>query len=194
MHHIMLDLETLATDNRAVVTSIGAVAFDPLDTGANSIGEKFYVEMVDDLATQHKAGRTTHPETVVWWMRQGQAAQQLFAPDQGLPEHPRVSTVQALAMFSDFMNRHKGSQGVELWGNGADFDNMILGSLYDDMGIKRPWSYGRNRCFRTMKNMYGTPHKPERFGVHHNALDDAYTQAKHLQVIYSKLLPSSIKD
>lgn len=183
LRHIMLDLETLDTAPSAVVTSIGAVAFDPYTT---ELGERFYVELVDDMTAQQRRGRTISGDTVAWWMRQEQAAKQLFAelPD---PEVQRVKTVTALTMFSDFVERN-GGQSAEIWGNGADFDNVVLGSLYESFGIKRPWSYSRNRCYRTMKNLGIGPRKPaNRMGTHHNALDDAVTQAVHLQEIMAAI-------
>ena len=83
-----------------------------------------------------------------------------------------------------------GDRDVELWGNGADFDNTILGSLYDAFGLRKPWSYSRNRCYRTMKNIGIGPRKPQvREGIYHNALDDAITQAIHLQDIFACLKP-----
>ena len=185
--HIMLDLETLDTCPSAVVTSIGAVAFDPYVSGPAGLGDKFYAELIDDLSTQQRAGRTISGDTVVWWMRQGQAAQQLFSPTVGTAADARYQTVEALENFADFINAN-GARDVQLWGNGADFDNIILGSLYEDLGMKKPWSYSRNRCFRTMRNLPCAGHF-SRQGTHHNALDDAFTQVQHLQAIYQRLYP-----
>ena len=182
--HIMLDLETLDTGGRSVVTAIGAVAFDPYARGT---GSTFYAELTDDLAFQQRLGRTISGDTVVWWMRQGQAAQQLF---QLTDSDCRINTLKALDTFTGFVEDHGGA-GVEMWGNGADFDNVILGSLYEDAGLRKPWSYSRNRCFRTMKSLRHprTIVRPARVGTHHNALDDAVTQALHLQAIYAALYP-----
>ena len=33
-----------------------------------------------------------------------------------------------------------------VWGNGSDFDNKILSSLYADAGISSFWKYSGNRC------------------------------------------------
>lgn len=182
-NNIMLDLETLDTISSAIVVSIGAVAFDPY---SNAIGPTFYAELTDNLRTQQKYGRTISADTVVWWMRQGQAAQQLFIPSFSSGNGVRTTTFEALERFAGFVEDN-GADRVELWGNGADFDNMILGSLYDSFGQKKPWSYSRNRCFRTMKNHPDAPPLPGRLGVHHNALDDAMTQAVHLQTIMGRL-------
>lgn len=185
MKHIMLDLETLDTTSSAVVISIGAVAFDPY---TNALGDVFYVEMVEDTAAQQARGRTISGDTVRWWMQQDVLAKRVFAPPP--PDGvERVNTFEALTRFGLFVAAN-GDRDVELWGNGADFDNIILGSLYDAFELRKPWSFSRNRCYRTMKNIGIGPCKPQvRMGVHHNALDDAITQAAHLQEIFACLKP-----
>lgn len=174
--NIMLDLETLDTTSTAVVISIGAVAFNPR---SKELGPTLYLELTNDLVAQQKRGCTISANTVVWWMRQGNQARMLFA--EGPPDDPKqVSTREALERFSEFVTNNGGHK-AKIWGNGADFDNIILGNLYKAFGMPVPWSYSRNRCFRTMKAL--GPAKYTRYGVHRNALDDAITQAKHLQEI-----------
>ena len=65
-----------------------------------------------------------------------------------------MSTAQGLTEFASFISRNGGEE-AKLWGNGSDFDNVIVGSLFDSFGLVKPWSYGRNRCYRTMKRMFG---------------------------------------
>ncbi len=182
MKHIMLDLETLDVSSSALVLSIGAVAFDPYTP---TLGETFYLELTDDLVEQQTHGRTISGKTVQWWMQQSAVAKRVFSEDALVQ---RVSTEEALKRFSIFVEAH-GDQEAEIWGNGADFDNIILGTLYDDFGKKRPWSYSKNRCYRTLKNIPLASRKPKitHSGTEHNALDDAITQAKHLQEIFACL-------
>lgn len=180
MNHIMLDIETLDTAQSAVVLSIGAVVFDP---HSKELGEKFYVEFTNDLDTQQRVGRTVSAATAAWWMQQGAAAKQIFA--NPAPEGVRrVSTAQGLTEFASFIARNGGKE-AQLWGNGSDFDNVIVGSLFDSFGLTKPWSYSKNRCYRTMKRLFGENVKLRRQGVHHNGLDDAITQAVHLQEIFA---------
>ncbi len=180
MKDIMLDIETLDTAQSAVVLSIGAVVFDP---HSKELGEKFYVEFTHDLATQQRVGRTVSADTVVWWMQQGAAAKQIFV-DPAPEGVRRVSTAQGLTEFASFVSRNGGKE-AKLWGNGSDFDNVIVGSLFDSFGLVKPWSYSRNRCYRTMKRVFGENVPLVRQGVHHNGLDDAITQAAHLQEIFA---------
>lgn len=180
MHNIMLDIETLDTGPRSLVTSIGAVAFDP---HSKELGEKFYVELVDDMASQQRIGRTVGADTARWWMAQSDAARALFDKVPANPEC-RVMTAVALQMFSSFVNMNGGRE-CRMWGNGSDFDNVIVGSLYDDYLTRKPWSFAKNRCYRTIKREFGEDVPCVRQGVHHNGLDDAITQAVHLQEIYA---------
>ena len=184
MNHIMLDIETLDTAQSAVVLSIGAVVFDP---HSKELGEKFYVEFTTDLDTQQRVGRTVSAATAVWWMQQGAAAKQIFA-DPAPEGVRRVSTAQGLTEFASFIARNGGKE-AQLWGNGSDFDNVIVGSLFDSFGLIKPWSYSKNRCYRTMKRLFGENVKLHRQGVHHNGLDDAITQAVHLQEIFACMKP-----
>ncbi len=178
MAHIMLDLETLDTSSTAVVTAIGAVFFDP---HSSFTGSRFY-RVTNDWSEQQKHGCTVSGDTVHWWLTQSKEAQShLVYPDPG----SSCSTEQALRDFIDFLDGFGGD--VEVWGNGADFDNIILGNLYKAYGIQRPWTYSKNRCFRTMNSLSkGKQYvAPARQGTHHNALDDALTQATILQAIFA---------
>lgn len=161
----MVDLETLGTESDAVVVSIGAVFFskDKIDK------EGFYAVL--DREAQVKAGRKLNPRTLDWWLQQSEEAREVFK----LPAKP---VLEVLDEFTEYL----GDGNIQLWGNGADFDNVILGSLYQSFGIKQPWSHGRNRCFRTLKNLTNVTSLPPRLGTHHNALHDAIYQAQCAQV------------
>jgi exodeoxyribonuclease VIII len=43
----------------------------------------------------------------------------------------------------------------------------------------QPWRHWNDRCYRTVKSLYPDV-KLERVGTHHNAVDDAESQARHL--------------
>lgn len=170
MNNVMIDLETFDSGPRAVVTALGACRFD--ETG---VSDKFYV-VFNDLATQQSKGRTISAATVCWWMAQSDAARSaIITPASG-------DSATTVAGLSDF-GRWLGDTRPCIWGYGADFDCVVLGSLYEDFGITRPWSFRRNRCFRTLSDLFPTLDTPKRIGVHHNAYDDALTQAERASVI-----------
>lgn len=180
MNHIMLDIETLGTDPRSVVVAIGAVVFDPY-TG--EFGESLYRELTNDLQRQVEKGRVMDAGTVVWWMQQSDEARKVFSKKEW-PD--RVTTVSALSDFA-LMVKKNGGENVRIWGNGAAFDNVVLSTLYEDMDVIKPWGHRNDRCFRTLKAEFGGDLELSRYGTHHNALDDAMTQARQLVQIMKHL-------
>jgi hypothetical protein len=167
---LMWDIESLDTKPSAVVLSIGAVMFDP---NTDELGESIYVVL--DVAQQMKAGRTISSDTLAWWNQQSEEARAIF-------NAPQLLVMDALEALTGFIQRNS-PRGF--WGNGSDFDNVIIGSLFESFNVPRPWSYSRNRCFRTLKSLPlpKTVIQPDRQGTHHNAIDDARHQARCLQAI-----------
>lgn len=175
--HVMIDLETLGTSTDAVVASIGLVRFD--NKFKVEADGRLYLRL--NLKEQQSQGRAVCADTFAWWMQQSPEARSMYIntpKDNG--NHSYL--LNAVAPF------FAGVDGV--WGNGADFDNLILGSLFDSYAIKRPWSYSKNRCFRTMRavsSAQGDGVPPERVSTHHNALDDAEYQVIWLKEICERL-------
>lgn len=168
----MLDIETEGTESTSVVVSIGVVAFDPRDW---TIQDEFYV--VPDRTAQYEARRSYSLDTLNWWSEQSPEVRGVFSA----PETPVGSVLRDLTHFL------RGTQGV--WGNGADFDNVIVHSLFKSFDMVPPWSFGLNRCYRTLTNLQLPPGAvmPSRSGVHHHALDDARYQTQHLMHICQAL-------
>ena len=164
---VMLDLETMGTSSNAAIVAIGAVAFD-IDAG--TVGDRFY--RVVDLGTSVAMGGEIDADTVLWWMQQSDEARAMFTRDS-------VPLSVALAEFEVWMSERGEMTGARVWGNGAAFDNVILSSAYRRSAIKQPWPHWNDRCYRTIKALYPDV-KLERVGTHHNAVDDAESQARHL--------------
>lgn len=165
---VMIDLETLDTRPSAVVLSIGACL---VNWRLGEPTHDFY--RVVDLASAREAGLTESPSTKAWWDRQSAEAKRVFTD-------PCVSLEQALLDFDSYLEQFDKKE-VRLWGNGSDFDNVILANAYDAIGFDAPWRFYNNRCYRTAKNLFQDQIKePFREGTHHNALDDAKHQARGL--------------
>lgn len=173
---LSIDLETMGMPPAGAVIGLGACFFD-LQTSA--VGPTFYRAV--NLATAVKAGMTLEPSTIMWWLGQSQEAR----------EAVRFSTSAletALTEFSEFVAEHSRVQDVRPWGNASSFDLTILGSAYKLTGIKQPWYFTNERCFRTVRCMYpDVEYNPEDKGAGaHNAREDAIFQAKHLMKIKNR--------
>lgn len=169
--NIMIDLETMDTAPTAAIVAIGAVVFDPT-SGTVDVNSAFYRTVELQSCIDH--GLTVSGSAVRWWLRQSQDARQSI-----LTEQAHIHT--ALNDLSRWIiERCDGdTDRAVVWGNGSDFDNVILTNAYRALGFSgRPWGNYNDRCYRTLKNL-----RPDiemvRTGTHHNALDDAISQAEH---------------
>ena len=167
MLDVMLDLETMGNGPQAAIAAIGAVEFD-LDAG--ELGEQFYT--VVDLESSVEAGGLMDASTVLWWMQQSDEARSVFS-------RPGERIAHALGLFSIWLRSCGDQDEVRVWGNSSAFDNVVLAEAYRRSGFVAPWSWWNNRCYRTVKKLHPEI-EMERTGVHHNALDDAVSQARHL--------------
>lgn len=162
--HVMLDLETMGTGNNAAIIAIGAAAFDK-----DGVRARYYNTV--SLESSIAVGMQMDASTVMWWLQQSEDARKaLLVPDQ-------VPLATALEEFSEFYLTYAKGGGV--WGNGATFDNTVIGNAYRLTGIKRPWSFRLDRCYRTVREMH-PPLALPMAGTAHNALDDAVYQARYL--------------
>lgn len=171
MHNIMIDLETMGNGPSAAIVAIGAVAFD-LD--AKTTGDEFYLRV--DLASSVEHGGIIDASTVTWWLSQSDAARNEIARAGG--EHIAV----ALSNFSAWCALECAKRDLLVWGNGASFDNVILRGAYQRIDAATPWDWWSDRCYRTVKAQ-NRHVQFKRSGTHHNALDDARSQALHLIAI-----------
>lgn len=158
-NNVMIDLETMDTASTAAIVSIGAVKFNK-----ESILDEFYA--IIDLADCVNHGLTMSPSTVQWWISQPNKSDTFDGNKSNL-------LAPTLLTFAKWLG-----DGARVWGNGSDFDNVILRNAYDACNLPLPWKYYNNMCYRTIKNLF--PTAMNRVGSHHNALDDAKSQALHL--------------
>ncbi|HEA6330166.1 TPA: 3'-5' exoribonuclease [Escherichia coli] len=178
--HLMIDLETMGKNPDAPIASIGAVFFDP-QTG--EIGPEF--SKIIDMDT---CGGTVDISTIKWWLKQSREAQSAILTDE-------IPLDDALLQFREFIDENSGESFVQVWGNGANFDNVILRRSYERQEIPCPWRYTNDRDVRTMVALglvmdFDARNVITFEGERHNALHDARYQAKYVSAIWQKLLPS----
>ncbi|HDW2448833.1 TPA: 3'-5' exoribonuclease, partial [Escherichia coli] len=179
-YHLMIDLETMGKNPDAPIISIGAIFFDP-QTG--DMGPEFSKTI--DLDT---AGGVIDRDTIKWWLKQSREAQSALLTDE-------IPLDDALLQLREFIDENSGEFFVQVWGNGANFDNVILRRSYERQDIPYPWRYCNDRDVRTIVELgkaidfdarTAIPFEGER----HNALDDARHQAKYVSAIWQKLIPN----
>ncbi|WP_194162338.1 exonuclease, partial [Escherichia coli] len=133
--HLMIDIETMGKNPNAAIISIGAIFFDP-QTG--DMGPEFSKTI--DLDT---AGGVIDRDVIKWWLKQSREAQSAILTDE-------IPLDDALLQLREFIAENSGEFFVQVWGNGANFDNVILRRSYERQGIPCPWHYHNDRDVRTI--------------------------------------------
>ncbi len=179
MKDVMCDLETLGTVAGCAIVSFGFVPFDEFKVYED---DGFYLPVkIDDWSTPGLTieGLRKEAGTISWWEGQSEQARAVFT------DSAAVLLPQALVRVRSWFTNLGTAPRV--WGNGADFDNPIVAAACVAVGMdpKTVWKGYNGRCYRTVKNQFKDI-KLERAGTHHNALDDAVSQARHLVDICQK--------
>ncbi len=180
--HLSVDLETMGTNPDAPINSIGGKFFDP---ATGEMGPEFSKAI--DLET---SGGIIDRKTIKWWAKRSREAQSAIFTDE-------IPLDDALLQLREFINENSGESFVQIWGNGANFDNVILRRSYERQGIPCPWRYYNDRDVRTIVELGNSIGFDVRMaipfeGVPHNALDDARHQAKYVSAIWQKLIPNPV--
>lgn len=168
MKHVMLDLETLGTKPDCAILSIGAIKFSP-----KGLGEKFY------RVIENPTGSIEF-KTVKWWMGQSEEARNaIFYSGE-----PQVKILHDFLLW--FYKPTDTIEEILLWCHGAGFDAPILESAFVRNNINCPWKFHQVRCTRTLYMLSGI-HPERNKETHHNALEDAISQAQAAILSLNKL-------
>ncbi len=167
MNDVMLDLETFGTSSNAVIVSLSAVQFNS-ETGET--GEVF--EMGLDLQQQIDKGAILDADTVMWWLKQPEAAQVELTK---IYAHPVMLVLEA---FNDWLTMTNCSS---IWGNGATFDNTLVRNLYTRHKVKFALAYWADRDVRTMVDTFKIDRRKYEFvGTKHKGIDDCMHQINYM--------------
>ncbi|ELN2576671.1 3'-5' exoribonuclease [Enterobacter kobei] len=184
MNHLMIDLETMGSNPDAPVVAIGAVFFNP-QTG--ELGPEFYTAV--NLSSEMEMGAKPDGDTVIWWLKQSAEARAAICTGDA------INISNAIYEFSAFISRNCERPGsLKVWGNGANFDNVILRQAYRRVGHPCPWMFWNDSDVRTMVMLgrhFGFDPKVNMpfEGEQHNALADARHQAKYVSAIWQRIIP-----
>ena len=172
--HAMIDLETLDTKPSCQILSLGAVKFNALTS--DEPHSELYIK--PDIDQQDSAGRTASDSTIEWWSKQDPKAM-----EEAFDQTGAVSVEEALRQVS------KWSVGCDtIWGQGYGFDLTIMEDMYRMLGVPIPWQFWQIKDARTLFGCCKVdPRKVLQQTNLHNALADAYFQAKGVQFAYKEL-------
>lgn len=175
--HIAIDLETMDVSPNSIITSIGATAFH-LD---NNKTFEFHILIDWDDAMKRYPGKfSVGGKTVKWWCEQSQEAQREL--------RGTIKIEEALDAFSKWWFE-VGDHKTVIWGDGLDFDVVILAHAYAVTGRKTPWAFWAKGDARTLvllgrQNGLDPKSTVQFEGTRHNSLDDA----RHVGIAIKQLL------
>ncbi len=159
----MIDLETLDTEPTSTILTIGAQGFSLAN------GVMTDVTFYKRLNIDSQADRTINDDTVNWWGKQSEAAQEEALGDGD----DRVDIETALKELSKVCWKHK-----EIWANGTTFDIVILENAFKQYGVPIPWKFWQVNDARTVYKL--VPQVGRQSGNTHNALEDCVNQIELL--------------
>lgn len=169
----MIDIETLSSQPDAAIIAIGICIFDE-----EEILDHQEILIDPQLAPGHR-----DPKTIDWWNEQEQGTRQRMMSGT-------VKPWDACLGIIDFFDQNPGVK--TMWANPPSFDIIILRYLFRLYDRPFPIHYTGERDFRTIKKMaeevgvdYSEPYDERRFA--HDAVDDAITQARALQIMLRDL-------
>lgn len=181
--HLMVDVEALGKKPGSPLVSIGAVFFDP---ATGNTGPEFYE--VISLESSMACGGVPDASTIIFWLKASSEARAEIVMDDA------ITMSDALQQLDDFItkNASNGKDSVQVWGNGATYDNVLLAESFDRAGIPCPWKFWNNRDVRTIvelgKAVGYTPRYEIPFvGEPHKAISDAHHQVKYVSAIWQRL-------
>lgn len=176
----MIDLETLAMDDDAIIPQIGAVVFD----------NKTY-EIIDEfcecinIMDLKKHGFAKDKDTVQWWSEQDKAIRDSVMNGKKLG-------VEVAGEFDAFLNKHFEKINFDIWANGILFDIPKIDYFmfyFDFAPLTMRTRYNRVFDFRTLRNItrnnfmdvFTEKESLLDPGAQHNALDDCRWQLGSLK-------------
>lgn len=175
--HLMLDMETLGNKPDTVVMSLAGVIL----TRDAIVSAK---EWTLNTQQQLNGGRKIDMDTVCWWLKQEQNAQNIIRKSASEGQDMRSAMTEFTSWVKNIGNKRK----ILVWSCGATFDISIAENILNSMKLEVPWEYTNQRCYRTVKAMHKVEQGLEFKGQKHVAIDDCMHQALALMNFF-KLHP-----
>ncbi|WP_244970391.1 exonuclease [Kosakonia radicincitans] len=181
--HLMVDIEAMGSGSNSPIVAIAAIFFAP---ATSRMGAEFYQAV--SLASSMSFGAQPDADTIIWWLKQSSEARSAITTDDA------SGLLESLELLADFIaeNSANGSDTVQIWGNGATYDNVILRRAFALTYTPFPTPFRNDRDVRTIVELgkavginprYTIPFE----GEQHNALADARHQVKYVSAIWQRL-------
>ena len=167
---IVLDIETLSLRPNALVLSVSAIGFNPMEITTN-FSNNSTLDILLNLDDQ--PNRDINDDTVSWWSRQNPIIQKKVFGEEG-----RISVVEAIDQITKFCWLKD-----RIWIQGPTFDVPVLNNLFEEYGKGLPWAYHTIRDSRTLLDLI--PIESE--SATHDSLADCIRQAIMIQKALSGL-------
>jgi len=140
-----MDIETLHTGPRSIVTQVGMV-FVPADDPETILKEVLVFLPIDP---QIAIKRTFGGKTLFFHMMQDEPTRRLMEESLGDDYEELPALLRHLSRQWSIVVGEDQTD-CELWVRGSDFDVTNVGSLMDDCLVERPWRYDMVRDLRTL--------------------------------------------
>jgi len=168
---LMLDIETLGTGTKALITQIGACYFDR-DTGEITWTFCENIQIQDSLDN----GFEVRGDTIKWW----------FEQDKDVINKMISNAQPVTKVLGHFQTFCKVNQFDAAWAH-ATFDFPILTNAYHLMKLKQPIPYRKMRDIRTLVDLSNVVYDKSKNEKTHNALDDCIYQVKYCVECFRKI-------
>jgi DNA polymerase III epsilon subunit-like protein len=169
----ILDLETLATSPRSIITEIGLIIFDRATLTVID-----HLEIFPDFFEQLAAGRESCPETIAFHRNNG-TLPNIQSP---IINHQSIPCIQAVVEVAACIATHRPQN---IWIQGTDFDRPIYEDFCQAQDQPLPWKYHQAKDARTTYHLaFPGQRHPKR---PHKALEDCQATLADLIAALTKL-------
>lgn len=183
---VVFDMETTGTSIDTGVLTIGLVAFDSSTEFTFDSLIEDGIELKLDIRQQLKSGRTSTPDTMQWWEKQGSEARRVLTPTKD-----DLSIEQAMDKIQEYfdkcgVNNNVMRGKVTYYCRAPHFDFSILKDLCNNIGRACVIPHLAVRDVRTVIDVLtgssnGYVSKIGRDGfIKHNALHDSCNDAMQM--------------
>lgn len=187
---IMVDLETLGTEDDCIITQISAVPFD-IHTG-EQVSDGF--NKLIDIGNMGSV--SINGETLKWWLDTN--SDLLVSILNGKTDTPRTANlVEDFYQYLLDLVSEYGERNVFLWGDGILFDNRILRHQIESLGFKYPIFYRNDRDVKTIIDLATLKFNKSHIDIKkmytrenstlHDAYSDSLNQVDMVCELYKKL-------